>query len=185
MTRVENLPKIAVDLVNHLDELDWKWYCVFDYGIKIPPRNIVDLVKDNIAFWDTTRHAGHWGSGCRNTALDEIQDDDTWIYFLDDDNTIHHGFQYAFQHALDQNPDAVWFIFNQLRKDGTIYLFATDRPRVNYVDTGQCVLKRWIIRDLRFDLNKYEADGIFYQTLAKEFKPIAIHESVTYYNFLR
>jgi len=180
VSRPQLLPRIEKDLRERFSRIRPVWYCVFDSGIYVPPLPVRDI---SVGFWGSTHVPNSFGGPARNRMLDIIKDG--WVYFLDDDNTIHPSFEEAFLEAIKSYPRADWFIFNQVRADGTLYLPATETPKVNHVDTGQCVLRRERIGNLRFNSEVYYADGLFYETLALSGPPVAISKDATYYNALR
>jgi len=179
ISRPENIAVIADNLSSVCKELKPIWYCCFDAGVKIPkqPRGIT------YGFWGKAKKKSFSGNSSRNQMLDLFQSG--WTYFLDDDNLLHPNFEKHFLAALQEHPDAQWFIFDQVRKDGSLYLEATPQPIVNHVDSGQCVLKRELIGSLRFIEHYYAADGVLYTSLLLESEPIVIKKIATYYNALR
>lgn len=183
VTRIGNVFEIHQNLVNSFKKLDVKWYCIFDSFVSFFANPFVEKVGSvSVALWRQSKIQCPWGYACRNQVLDILENG--WIYFLDDDNLIHPAFEETFINCLEKFPDSRWFIFRQIRPDGRIYLYETDRPRVNYVDMGQCVVERSVIGNIRMD-NRRDADGKFYEQLLKNVSPIAIPIAATYYNALR
>lgn len=175
------LPEVARSIKSAFHEIQPIWYCSFDNGIAIPD----PLPEDGwrLGYWGPTKGKGIYGNNCRNTVLDMFSSG--WIYFLDDDNLIHPRLESVFLAALQQYPQAQWFVFHQVLLDGRFYLRATDQPRFGHIDTGQCVLRRELIGEDRFQLDEYAADGLLYTRLSEKCRPVAIPEIATYYNALR
>ncbi len=174
------LPYIEQDFIKHFKEIRPTWYCIFDVGFRVAPLPIKPI---NVGCWESNIRPNGYGGGARNIALDKIKEG--WIFFLDDDNTIHPDFESVFLGALKDYPDGEWFVFEQVLPDGRTYLKATDKPRIGRIDMGQCVVKRQAIGNLRMAIDRYDADGYFYEALAKTVKPIAIPKPAVFYNALR
>jgi len=179
VSRPENIGIISENLLTVCKEIKPIWYCCFDKGVPLPkkPENIT------FGFWGNARKKSFFGNSSKNQMLEMFESG--WVYFLDDDNLLHPDFEKCFLEAVEQYPSYHWFIFDQIRKDGSLYLEATSRPSINHVDTGQCVVRREAIGILRFKENEYAADGILYTKLLAKEIPIAIRKTATYYNALR
>lgn len=187
VSRPENLPAIGYSLRTGFATIAWTWWVVFDRAIpKLPPRP-----RDiPIAFWDfgPESHA-IGGYSLRNHALEKIYSG--WLYFLDDDNLIHPHLEMTFLFASRSYREGQWFIFRQLRPDGTIYLRPRCPPRVNAVDIGQCVLRRDLVTPTgepvppwRFGCHR-AADGVFFERLGQIIPAVCLDVEATYYNALR
>mgnify|MGYP003735106721 CR=1 FL=1 len=137
-----------------------------------------------IVFWGPgPSRPGAVGYPQRNFALDQIPGG--WIYFLDDDNLIHPALEKTFQQALDQHPQADWFLFRQVRPDGVLYLAPHCPPRVGLVDVGQGIIRREAFGAARFEEDRYDADGRLFEQLAGTTTPRCIDQVAAYYNALR
>ena len=117
----------------------------------------------------------------RNSFLDHCKDG--YIYFLDDDNLIHPE---LFKNLVGKL-DGTSIIMDQYNKDDSLRLSHTEPIEVGHVDVGNILINRKDIGDLRFEVDKYEADGIlFNEIFVKRGVPIKRDaEAKTYYNKLR
>ena len=132
-------------------------------------------------------HSGDGGSGNsqRNFALDHVQNPDTYIYFLDDDNLIH--------------PD-LYSIIDTL-EDNRIYTFNQDRPEKEFpftnnlkgntielrkIDSAMFLIDYKLCKNIRWYVYKYFSDGIFIVNVYSENKDkwIYIDQTLSYYNKL-
>lgn len=98
------------------------------------------------------------GTAQRNEALSEIQDDEEWVAFLDDDTLLPCDYENTVITAIKDHPEADGFIFEQLDKFGQLRMSVS--PRRSFVkhlfdhavydgdngcDTGQMLFKRRLI----------------------------------------
>ena len=177
--RPDNLLKIKESI--NFDFVD-EWIIVYD-GKKI---------KENPALFSSEKikeyvHSGDGGSGNsqRNFALDHVQNPDTYIYFLDDDNLIH--------------PD-LYSIIDML-EDNRIYTFNQDRPEKEFpftnnlkgntielrkIDSAMFLIDYKLCKNIRWYVYKYFSDGIFIVNVYSENKDkwIYIDQTLSYYNKL-
>jgi hypothetical protein len=141
VSRPENLPLLAQSLRGLLS-IPWRWWVVFDRAVANLPPQPPDLP---VAYWDYGQESHSVaGYSLRNECLERINSG--WVYFLDDDNLIYPHFEIVFLLARRSFPQGQWFIFRQVRRDGSIYLRPQCPPQVNAVDIGQCVLRRDLVR---------------------------------------
>ncbi len=119
----------------------------------------------------------------RNYALDNLSTKG-WLYFLDDDNLLHHDFYRVISQAKLDFPDALAFTFSQELPDGSVRL--GNDIRVCHIDQAQFIVHTDLIGTLRYE-QKYEADGIFIETLYKAHpdKFVVLPNVISYYNKLR
>lgn len=181
ISRPHNLPRIYDSIRRGLTRSLYAWWCIFD-----PRAPLVPLPRDwrGIVYWGPgPNRPGSAGYPQRNWALEHICTG--WVYFLDDDNLIHPALEKTFQQALDQHPRADWFLFRQIRPDGTLYLAPHCPPRVGLVDIGQGIIRREAIAAARFEEDRYDADGRLFESLAPSITVYCIDQVATYYNALR
>lgn len=133
------------------------------------------------------------GNAQRNLGLKLVKDG--FIYFLDDDNIIHPNFWYIVL-ELDIN---YLYTFDQLRvEDGNEEpweLFKNEKGKILYGDTvalrkidiAQYIVHTSMIRDTKFDLDIYWADGVFIENIYKRFSNnhTYISEIAAYYNNIK
>ena len=143
-----------------------------------PGRSLFDLVW-LVVFDNKECEESKVGNYQRNCALEAITDG--WVYFLDDDTTIHPEF---FAELAEVKSGAVAFeqdLGTWVRK------VAPSEMKVCKIDMGQVAIRRDVIGDIRFALGIYEADGIFIQAVYGN-NPEAwsfIEKPLCYYNKLR
>ena len=102
------------------------------------------------------------------------------LYFLDDDNIMHP----FFWHLTDYFKSGHLYTFNLLYQNGKI-LYGNN-PTPPNIDTSQYVFDRSIVKDIKFELNNYAADGIFINTLYENNKSNTFYFNyiAAYYNWL-
>jgi len=177
-TRPENLMKLKESI--RFECID-KWYIVYDTR-KVPnPTYLFDHPQIVEMICDEEGVVGHQ---IRNAALDKLCLSGV-LYYLDDDNIIHPGF---------------WEVMNDFQKSGrgicvfdliypstSVILPGSTQPKVDKVDNGQYAFNVGVVKNLRFNTTKYNADGIFIEELCKrnENEVIYMNKVGAYYNFLR
>lgn len=129
---------------------------------------------------------GTFGNVERNTALDRITRD-SWVYNLDDDNTIHPALAYELKAAIAAYPNAVGFVFRQLDRSGKVRLSASVPPVLGKIDTAQFVFRRSAIGAIRWPLNRHSADFAFARDVcdANPGNVVAVDRPACWYNSLR
>ena len=178
--RVKNLPKILKSI--RFNEI-FKWIIIYD-GSKISENfkqfkdkeKIVELVyrseKNEIQ-----------GNAQRNKGLDYIYknfvDQNLFVYFLDDDNIIHPDF-YELISNIKIN---LFYTFDQQRNR---YVFSGEKPKVSYIDLGMFLFDFKLVKDIRFVLDKYEADGMYVEECCNSDikKHVYLPKIYCYYNYL-
>lgn len=180
LSRIENLDRIVDNIKKSFHRIDMRWYCLFD-PVQVTTGLTFDAYRSGYAC-----DGDIWGNTQKSQGLEEITDG--WVYFLDDDNLIHHEFEAALLLAIEEHPSAKGFVFNQLDTAGKQLRQAT---RENYtygkIDLGQFVLRRSLIGDNRFVLADASSDWYIFEAAALPFaeEVIPIDKDVTYYNYLR
>ena len=165
----------------------------------------------------TRASEGHVGGGNhqRNVGLDlllsptpdgEVKPFDGLVYFLDDDNIVHPNFWAVLLPRMREDVRVRMYSFDQVMwsssadaasstKTQTRLRLRGDNVRVFAIDTAQCVVHSRLILaagDLRWDTSRLEADGIFFQTIARDVCAARNQHKYfddgvvgCYYNFLR
>ena len=178
--RVKNLKKILQSIsFDHI----FKWIIIYD-GSKISEnyiqfsnnQNIIEIIykskKDEIQ-----------GNAQRNEGLNYVSknfsDQNIFIYFLDDDNVVNPNF-YKLLRDIQIN---FFYTFDQQRNR---YVFSGENPKVYHIDLGMFLFDFKMASDVRFRLNKYEADGIYVEECCNKDikKHIYVPKIYTYYNYL-
>ena len=161
------------------------------------------VVQPTFLFNKKTGEAGHQH---RNLVLDilEEKNEKGWVYSVDDDNILHENF-YRISDELNNKFDPVTNVtistdnisaiaVNQVFKNGkpnrspvngAPLKANAEHMKVYFVDTAQVVFNLEKIKGMRFDSDKYNADGFFIQNLfEKEGNFVFVDEDLSYYNFL-
>ena len=159
-----------------------EWIIVYD-GKKIkenPHMFSSEKIKEYVYSGD-----GCSGNPQRNFALDHVQNPDTYIYFLDDDNLVH--------------PD-LYTIINTL-EDNKIYTFNQDRPedifpftnnlkgnkiKLQTIDSAMFLVDFKLCKNIRWNTYKYFSDGIYITEIYSQHKNkwVYIDQTLSYYNKL-
>jgi predicted O-methyltransferase YrrM len=164
--RLNNLLNIKNSI--NFDYVD-QWIIVYD-GSKItenPKLFTHDKIKEYV-------HKGEGISGNpqRNYALDMITNKDTFIYYLDDDNLIHPNL-YRLLNIIDKK----MYTFNSNTHRGS-------NIAVRYIDTAMFIIYYNLCSEIRWTLDKYEADGIYITDCYEKNKDnhIYVNNWLSYYN---
>lgn len=186
VSRPNNLCWLADSIRDNLQNIPWDWWVVFDRAVTIPLKPDYQRIK----YWEYGPDENSIGGfSLRNHVLDLI--DSGWLYFLDDDNIIHPDLETTLLFSWKSYPSAQWFVFRQVRPDGSVYLHPQCPPRTNSIDIGQCVMRKDLIGQdgepvgpWRFPPRR-DADGVIFQEIAIKVKPVCVDVAATYYNALR
>jgi cephalosporin hydroxylase len=139
---------------------NWKWYIVINKNVY---KENLDIRKYNNTELLVQEKENKWNS-LINHYLDKINEENSLVYFLDDDNLIHPNFNKALKLIVDTNRTAI--IFSQEGKynnnESTFIRQATnDNLIVEKIDQGQIIYSRDSIGDLRYWEDNYRGDGYF------------------------
>jgi glycosyltransferase involved in cell wall biosynthesis len=172
--RQDNLDKIISSI--NFDLVD-TWYIIYDTSKN---RTYTKKYEGNpkIKEYEYT-NLGCSGNPQRNFGLSLVKDG--FVYFLDDDNIIHPEF-WNIVLTLDTN---YFYTFDQQRVyDG--HMLKGNNIKVGYIDTAQFIVPKKLINNNTFNINKYEADGLFIENINKLFPKnhIYIPKMASYYNYL-
>lgn len=169
--RPNNLLKIKNSInFNYVNE----WIIVYD-GSKIKDNPL--LFKDNDKIKEYLyKGEGISGNPQRNYALDNIVIKDTYLYFLDDDNEIHPDL-YKLLTIIDNNK---LYTFNQKDRINGDYI------EIYNIDTAMLLIDYNLCKDIRWILEKYNADGYYIKEcyLKNLDKWIYINNTLSTYNIL-
>jgi predicted O-methyltransferase YrrM len=116
------------------------------------------------------------GNPQRNFALDKITIEDTFIYYLDDDNIIHPNFY----NIIDKIHKNKFYTFNQ--ENG----IQGNNIKVNCIDTGMALIDYKLCKGFKWELNYYNADGMYLEECYNKNKDnhIFINNKLCYYNYI-
>jgi glycosyltransferase involved in cell wall biosynthesis len=172
--RSDNLD-IIIKSINF--ELIDKWYIIYDTS---KDRTYVKKFQDNPKVEEHfCSDIGSVGHPQRNYGLNLINDG--FVYFLDDDNIIHPEF-WNIVPTLDIN---YYYTFDQQRLYEGM-LLKGNQFKIKSIDTAQFIVPKQLIKNLTFDINKYEADGIFIIKINELYPKnhMYISKIACYYNYL-
>ncbi len=136
-----------------------EWIIVYDekYVSSIPTNvfDKTDKIKEYIC-----GDKGVNGNPQRNFALSVVQNQDTFLYFLDDDNLMHPDFY----HFLSEIEPGKMYTFNQSRPE-TEFPFKPvlkgSTPQVQNIDTGMMLIDFQLCNDIRWINENGNADGFY------------------------
>ena len=178
--RVKNLPKILKSI--RFNEI-FKWIIIYD-GSKISENFKQFKDKEKIVELDCKSEKNEiQGNAQRNKGLDYIYknfvDENLFVYFLDDDNIIHPDF-YELISNIKIN---IFYTFDQQRNR---YVFCGENPKVYHIDLGMFLFDFKLVSNIRFRLDKYEADGMYVEECCNTDikKHIYVPKIYNYYNYL-
>jgi hypothetical protein len=146
-SRPENLLKISESI--NIPKENYRWIVVFDLE-SFPDSQ---LIPNNCEYFLHKNYDSVSGNSQRNFALDLISDG--YVYFNDDDTLLHSE---LWENIKDLENDFISFI--QENKNGTIRLFGNN-IRVGQIDSHNFIVHSSIVGDIRWVINKYDADGYF------------------------
>ena len=171
--RPNNLMSIKNSI--NFDYVD-EWIIVYD-GSKIQENPNVfgnennDKIKEYIYEGE-----GISGNPQRNFALTKITNTDTFIYYLDDDNSIHPSL-YKLLNVVDKNK---MYTFNQVNrcKGYNVYLCG--------IDTAMCLIHYNLCKNIIWIHDRYDADGYYIVECYNQNRDnhICIDNDLCYYNTL-
>jgi predicted O-methyltransferase YrrM len=171
--RIDNVITLKNSI--NFDYVD-EWIIVYDGSKIIENPNIFsnennDKIKEYV-------HKGEGVSGNpqRNYALSMIKNTDTFIYYLDDDNTIHPSL-YKLMNIVDKNK---MYSFNQ--ENG---LKGSNVSR-NNIDTAMVLIYYKLCNNIEWNIKEYGADGYYIEECYNKNKDkyIYVNNELCYYNKL-
>jgi glycosyltransferase involved in cell wall biosynthesis len=196
-SRLGNLHKIENSVFNTSDDLpltfNVKWHFIFDTDtLKEIPIEIYKRYKESEVEYHY-ESIGNRSLSAVNPILKKINDKNSWIYFLDDDNIIHKNFYKTVANAMIDNPDKLGFIFSQDvdKKDftGLKYRIASkDKITLGNIDLAQYILHCSMFSSKhKFKPRSWGSDGIFIENLYKDRKSDIhiISDVACHYNYLK
>ena len=171
-SRPENLKTIE-DSIN-IPQSNFRWIIVFD-GSCIP-KDV--YIPKNCEAYSVQDNRSVSGNAQRNFALDIIKDG--WVYFQDDDTTLHPD---LWDNIKDSSADFI--SFRQNYKDGT-YRLDGETIIVGHIDSHNFISQMSIIKDNRWIIDGLWADGVFAQTVyGLSNSSVKIPKVLSVYNSLR
>jgi hypothetical protein len=169
--RIDNLIQLKESIdFEYIDE----WIIVYDEKkIKNNPFLFKNEKNNKIKEYIHTSK-GISGNPQRNYALTKITNQDTLLYYLDDDNIIHKNL-YKLLNIIDNNK---MYSFNQYNRIKGYNI------SVNSIDTAMVIIPYKLCRNERWILNKYDADGYYFSVCYKNNTTVHIYvdNDLCYYN---
>ncbi len=153
-----------------------EWIIVYDGNkLKENPLLFRDNSKIREYIYDGSTE-GISGNPQRNFALKNINNTNTYIYYLDDDNIIHPNL-YKLLDIIDDNK---LYTFNQ--ENG----IKGDCPEVFKIDTAMLLIDYNLCKDIFWEPMLYQADGIYISSCynKNKNKHIYVNNDLCYYNYL-
>jgi len=116
------------------------------------------------------------GNPQRNYALTQVKNKNTFIYFLDDDNTIHPDLY----KLLDGIQPGKFYTFNQENR------FNGNCIKLGYIDSAMFLIDYSLIKDIKWVNDRYDADGLFIMSVydSNPDKWVYVNDINCYYNKL-
>jgi len=178
-SRPENLERMVQSIdFNYIDQ----WIIVYDQK-KV--ENNVNKFRSHpysakIVEYIYTEENCSWGNGQRNYAMSKVENKNTFLYFLDDDNIIHPNLYTLLQ---DINDEPLLYTFMQ---DNYGTISTGDRLYISGIDTAMFLIHYDLCKTITWDVSKREADGLFflecYHNNMNKHK--YIEKVLCYYNYL-
>jgi predicted O-methyltransferase YrrM len=172
--RLDNLLEIKKSInFQYIDE----WIIVYDGNkVKNNPKLFENQENNKIKEY-LYKSNGISGNPQRNYALSKVTNKNTLLYYLDDDNIIHPNL-YNLLNIIDNNKT---YSFNQHNR------INGNKINVGLIDTAMIIISYNLCKDIRWVLNKYEADGIYFEECY--YKNINTHvyidNTLCYYNKIK
>jgi hypothetical protein len=164
--RVDNLPKLKESI--NFDYVD-EWIIVYD-GTKI--KQNPELFRDPKIKEFVFEGDGISGNPQRNHALTKVNNQDTILYYLDDDNIVHPDL-YNLLKIVDNTK---LYTFNQLdRLKGNNII-------IGAIDTAMVLVPYLTCKDEIWIPSRYDADGYYISVCYSKCDSIFVDNDLCYYN---
>jgi hypothetical protein len=169
--RPENLFKIAESI--NIPKNNYRWIVIFD------SHSVPDVPKPNNAEYYAVKNFNSIsGNAQRNLGLDKVSYG--YVYFNDDDTTLHPD---LWDNISNLTNDFISFKQNDYK--GNLRLEGKD-IKVTFIDSHNFVVSYDVCKDIKWVLDRYEADGIFAEQCYNKSKfPIYIPKVLSIYNILK
>jgi predicted O-methyltransferase YrrM len=152
-----------------------EWIIVYD-GSKIN-ENLNIFKNENSKIKEYVyKGIGISGNPQRNYALTKVSNENTYIYYLDDDNIVHPQL-YKLLNIID---DGKMYTFNQTNR------IKGNNIEVYKIDTAMVLIDYKLCKNINWINNKYEADGFYITECYNKNKNnhIFVDNDLCYYNFI-
>ena len=164
------LMSLKVQTVNQ-----WRVHVVAD-AIYDGYQEVKDYFKNDDRFKFSELNGPHkdWGHTARNYGLEHVEEE--WVVMSGDDNYYVPVFVETFLESIKLRKDVNFvhcnLVHNWVRND---YIPLVSVPRVNRIDIGNFMSKSEFAKQLRLDVTKANADGLFVEEYIEKFKGNIIH----------
>ena len=174
--RINNLLEIKKSInFEYIEE----WIIVYDGSKIINNPHLFENQENNKIkeYIYKCENGGISGNPQRNYALDKITNPDTLIYYVDDDNILHPNL-YKLMNIIDNNKIYTFNQYNRMKGNNI---------DVGTIDTAMIIIPFNLCKDLRWVLNKYDADGYYIKECYSKNKNIHtyVDNDLCYYNKIR
>lgn len=179
VSRIENLSKI-------FKSINWnyvtKWIIVYDKKIIKKNPYLFKNIPSVVELLNFTKNSIR-GSGQRNTGIEYLlkeKKNNSFVYFLDDDNIIHPNFYNIYKKFKDENI----YTFSQQVK--IRHIRAGNKFKLYHIDTAMFVTSLTIIKNIRWKMKTHETDYHFIKECLSKNKNryVCINNVGCYYNYL-
>jgi glycosyltransferase involved in cell wall biosynthesis len=164
------LMSLKVQTVNQ-----WRVHVVAD-AIYDGYQEVKDYFKNDDRFKFSELNGPHkdWGHTARNYGLEHLEEE--WVVMSGDDNYYVPVFVETFLESIKFRNDVNFvhcnLVHNWVNND---YIPLVSAPRVNRIDIGNFMSKSEFSKQLRLDVTKANADGLFVEEYINKFKGNIIH----------
>jgi SAM-dependent methyltransferase len=174
--RIQNLKKIYETI--NFDYVD-EWIIVYD-GSKITENpNLFnhEKIKEYVHY----NNNSCFGNAQRNFALNNIKNENTYLYFLDDDNLIHP----ELYKLLDIIEKDKLYTFNQIRYPN-LELLKGNEIKETKIDTAMILISYNLCKNIKWNLYEYGADFRYINECYNQNKEkwIYINNVLAYHNII-
>ena len=179
--RPDNL-QIIKDSINF--EHVCEWIIVYDLS-KIKPQK--NFENDKISEYNFTSE-GVSGNPQRNFALTKVKNEESYIYYLDDDNIVHPEL-----YNLNLLPNK-FYTFNQITSVHGTGIICKDKLRlkgnfisIGRIDSAMFLIYYPLVKGILWKIDKYEADGHYIHECYLKNKNCWIYKNkeLCYYNYIK
>jgi glycosyltransferase involved in cell wall biosynthesis len=181
----EYLNTINDDLGKLSDVLNITWFIIYQHNLEneIEEWNIKSNKYDNLTVCTVkgSTEKSYYGNSYRNQGIKLSEEDkDNWVYFIDDDNTIHPNFTDVLEILKDIKEDVLFF--GQINPDQTIRLQPT-QIKVGNVDTAMFIVRSNVMKKYEWKEEHYTADGILSEEMYENESCKIVYTPYSFYNY--
>jgi predicted O-methyltransferase YrrM len=169
--RINNLLEIKKSInFEYIEE----WIIIYDGSKIIDNPNLFEDQENNKIKEYVYKGEGISGNPQRNYALSKITNPNTLLYYLDDDNIVHPNI-YRLLNIIDNNKIYTFNQYNRI-KGNNICVYG--------IDTAMVIIPYNLCKNVKWILDKYNADGYYIKECYDDNKNIHIYvdNDLCYYN---